>query len=283
MLPDNTVTRTTNINAFLPPNDEQYYPLKQIVLGGKAINDISLGLEYQKYSVYYVKDTIRVSNASGLIVFSLLMPNVTTVSLAFDSSMRVILAWTTLVNAGIHYYNTNTNEYVTNIFSNITSCRVSLDCNKSFYSGLEDVIFAYTLNNKLYFRQQRDNYSVEMLLGDSGDNLLITLGLDVENRLQFRLASPSDLIGEVKVINVPFSLGRFINLRTTEDGTIRTLENGIPRELNVGFKTIDFRTTENGIIRTLENGIPRELNSGFRVTENGIIRTLENGIPREIN
>jgi hypothetical protein len=184
MIPNNAFTTPTPIvSAFLPPKDEPYQPLTSKSRGGVALNDASLGRDYQNWVVSYNGSDILVAPQGGSTVFTLAVAGVLSVSLAFDNNMNPVIAWMDSVGAKLYWYN-NTN-FVTTPFS-ATSCRVTIDDVRDFYNANSDVIFAYTYGTNLYWRQQRDQYATEYTVG-STTGLLQKVGLNELNRLQFQL------------------------------------------------------------------------------------------------
>ena len=185
MIPNNAFTPQPIVSAFLPPKDEIYQPLTSKSRGGIALNNPTQGRDYQNWVVSYDGSNILVAPQGGATAFTLAVPNVKTVSLAFDNNMNVILAWMDNVGAKLYWYN-NTN-YVTTPFT-ATSCRVTIDDVSPWYNASSDVIFAYTNNNTLYWRQQRDQYATQYTVGPTNANAILTkVGLNVGNRLQFEL------------------------------------------------------------------------------------------------
>jgi len=186
MIPSDTFTTVPVISNFLPPYDEPYQPLLQNVLGGLAIGDPSLGRQYKIWTVEYNGISITVKPVDGPIAFTLVASDVQTVSLAFDNNMGLVIGWTTSVDAKLYYFDTLTFGYITRTFVGLTSCRVVVDDARDFYLAQSDVIFSYTMSGNLYWRQQRDRYDVERLVGPT-TKLLRKMAPTIGNRLQFQL------------------------------------------------------------------------------------------------
>jgi hypothetical protein len=187
MIPLNTFTPTPVISNFQAPYDLPYQPLVQHVLGGVAIGDPSQGRQLKIWTVEYNGVSITVKPIDGPIAFTLVAANVETVSLAFDNNMGLVIVWKlTTGGANLYYYDTLTSQYITRNFPGVTSCRVVVDDARDFYTAQSDVIFAYTLNDNLYWRQQRDRYDDEYLIGPSVKRLR-KVAPNIGNRLQFQL------------------------------------------------------------------------------------------------
>jgi len=194
MIPGNTFTTVPDPAAFLPPYDESFAPLRQTVPGGIAIGNASRGRDYQNWRVLYSEGLITVAPVAGAVAFSLPVPDVLTVSLAFDNNMGIVLAWQSPAGANLYYFDTVAGAYATRLFTGVTSCRVVVDDERGFYTPASDVIFGYTQAGALYWRQQRDRYDVERQVGLTA-NLLVKLAPNINRRLQFALFHrlPADL------------------------------------------------------------------------------------------
>jgi hypothetical protein len=186
MIPANTFTTVPEVSQFITPYNDQYFPLSQNVLGGVAVGDPSLGRQVKVWNVSYNGTFINVKPNDGPVAFSLAATDVKTVSLAFDNNMGLVITWTTTGGANLYYYDTLTSAYITRNFPGIASCRVCVDDARDFYLASSDVIFSYTLGGSLYWRQQRDRYDVQYLIGVT-TKTLIRAAPNVGNRLQFEL------------------------------------------------------------------------------------------------
>ena len=112
MSPNNTFTTALDTCDYLPPNDLPYEPLSQVVRGGISIGDGSQGRNIKNWLVYYENNIIKVKPENGTVEFILIEPNVETLTLAFDSAMNVVLAWTISTGAFLCYYNSSTHTYI---------------------------------------------------------------------------------------------------------------------------------------------------------------------------
>lgn len=186
MIPNNRFTASPVIGTFLYLVDQEYIPLQQTVMGGISLNDPSKGRLYQPWTVKYSGGNILVNPGAEATVFTLPVSGVTSVSLAFDNNMSPVIAWTSVNGANLYYYNTLGLTYTTRYFEGINSCRVCVDNPEDYYDGASDVIFGYTLNNNLCYRQQRDRYDIEYIISESS-RILSRMGPTTANRLQFEL------------------------------------------------------------------------------------------------
>lgn len=195
MLPGGVLTPTSVPSAYLPPWDEPYEPLTKTTLGGAAVGDGSLGREVQAWTVSLDGDTIKVVDSNGVLGYSLVVPDVVTVSLAFDNNMSVAIAYQKLSGSYLYYYNSLTEQYDTMRIADGDSCLAAVDDNRAIYNANSDVFFTYTrTDGNLYYRQQRDRYLIERLVGPTQGGTLIKCARNLGNRLQWtidpRLAPP---------------------------------------------------------------------------------------------
>lgn len=188
MIPGNTFTTDPVTGVLLYLNDTAYTPMIQHVMGGIALNDPSKGRLYQQWSISYVNNQILVTASSDPTTpkFTMAVAGVTSVSLAFDNNMGLVIAWTTSVGANLYYYDTPTALYTTRLFPGLTSCRLCVDDPREFNLSQSDVIFGYTYNGNLCYRQQRDRYNIEYIIQPT-TKLLVNMGPSSENRLQFNM------------------------------------------------------------------------------------------------
>ena len=186
MIPGNAFTAAPVVGPFMYLQDQPYTPLSQTIMGGVALSNGTQGRLVKAWTVAYINNTIQVQPAGGFNALSIPVPGVTSVSLAFDANMAPVIAWTTSTGASLYYFDTSTQVYITRTFPGVTSCRVCVDDPVDFYIGPSDVIFGYTLNGNLCYRQQRDIYNIEYIIIPT-TKLLIKMGPATTNRLQFEI------------------------------------------------------------------------------------------------
>ena len=187
MIPANSFTAVAQPSEFEAPYNILFRRYKHVCPGGIALGDASKGRDYQNWEVQFKPETSMlevkpVGAASPQL--TLPAPDLIYVSLAFDNNMAPVLAWLVPSGANLYYFDSVSSSYTTRFFSGFTSCRVCTDDVRDFNAPASDVIFGYTRNGNLYWRQQRDRYDIERLVGPTS-NLLITLGQNTSKRLQF--------------------------------------------------------------------------------------------------
>lgn len=186
-LPLPGVMATTIVSPFRPPWDEEYTPLEEAVTGGVNLGDGSQGRDVQRWVAYYTGTNIEVAKEDGTVVLSLAVPDVLTVSLGFDGNMAVAVAYQTAAGSNLYHFDTVSSTFITITQAGTTSCRCSADEVRQFNVTNSDVIWAYTRDGMLYYRQQRDRYLIEYPVGPSGSLILKRCGPNVQFRFQFHL------------------------------------------------------------------------------------------------
>lgn len=163
--------------------------------GGIGIQDPSLGLEYQVWTAEIIKDIVEdniMLSAPTYSAQSIYAGNdITGVSLAFDLNMQLCVAF---IEAGITkllWYDTSVAALVvTEIGPDITHPKVALDDLRGINSANADIILAYIKGGALYYRQQRDRYTIERQL-DSGPWIALKrIGRGSNYRFQFQVVAP---------------------------------------------------------------------------------------------
>ena len=193
MLPHNAISTQPTYAAYQSPDDIDNQSAQSFEYGGIAINDASKGRLYQVWRAYfdaagaYVAPSVAGTPVTTLVVGT----GITYVSVGFDSNMAPALAY---VQNGVFYfrwYNTSISSFQTDTHADWTSAKVSTDDKRKGEEGISDVIVAYTRAGTLYWRQERDRYTVEYTVGVSGTRTLTRLGMNVQERMQFELTLPS--------------------------------------------------------------------------------------------
>lgn len=184
MIPGNAILEAPLVGVFLFPERAPYNPTRHVVLGGVAVGDPSQGRQVQQWEAVLSEGVINVKPVNSGAVLTLSAPGATTVALAFDSNMGVTLAWQAGTTSSIYYFNSLVGAYVTEVIPGTTSCRLCVDDARDSYMAASDVIFSYVRAGALYWRQQRDRYAVERLVGATTKKIIRT-GLSSANRLQF--------------------------------------------------------------------------------------------------
>lgn len=192
MLPDERLSLVTVEAEYLYPDN--LTPPTQVTdyeLGGTALNDANDGLRVQMWTLVVEPDGDFVLSAPSVaptVVYNAL--GVSWASLAFDQNMNPIIAYLQSGSAKMWWYDPVPQDYaVLSLPAGTGRPCLCFDDKRvtQIIGGAADVILAYVRSGTLYFRAQRDRFTVEYTLkaGVTGD--LRRAGMNVANRLQFYL------------------------------------------------------------------------------------------------
>ena len=192
-MPGDSLSLSPVPRPFIGARSLPITPIVDYEDGGIAINDASQGLLYQRWRAILFRpgepDSYVQLDAREVEPFTLVeLPNVTEISISFDQLMRPTLAFVRNGVAYLRWFDSVPGEYVTDeIGAGILTPRVTMD-DKRFIASegyqLSDVILAYIRNGNLYYRQQRDRFTIERLLAENVKPL-IKIGFTRGLRLQY--------------------------------------------------------------------------------------------------
>lgn len=189
-IPLNTFTVIPVHSQFMAPASDAYQAMIMRATGGTAIGDGSAGREIQLWTVKYEGTNINVYNALGVLSFTMVIPGVTSVCLAFDSNMAVTICYTKSDGSYLYFFNSQSGQFETLFLIGVGACRVAVDKTSLFFNTNSDVLFVYSKAGVLYWRQQRDRYTIERTVGPiTAGQTLRRVGPNVENRLQIEMST----------------------------------------------------------------------------------------------
>lgn len=191
MIPNNALSSLPVIAPFLERVNDPKVPLVDYEMGGAALNDPSQGLRVKTWEAYVAGNTvyIKADDVPATALFS--ASNIQEISLAFDQNMNPAIAYLQGGVAYLWWYDATVPGYATLTFPDATTPRVTLDDKRPVLINSSDIILAYVKNNHLYFRAQRDRFTVEYLLKTDVNARLISIGMARNYRLKFKLETIS--------------------------------------------------------------------------------------------
>lgn len=182
MLPENKLSTIPVVAPF-------YTPIRQSVffdfeLGGADFQDNSSGLNSVLWKCRYTRDgNIRIYNQN--IVHDILnLPDITEVAFSFDINMQPVIAYNLNSTTYIYFFDSLVSEFVTVNLGKLDHPRLTLDYRTSAHVDIADVILAYTKDDILCIRLQRERYKNEHQLGQAQGRLW-HFGLMKNSRLGF--------------------------------------------------------------------------------------------------
>jgi hypothetical protein len=192
MIPAQSLSDPTIFGLYVhrePQAYELYSPLVDVEPGGVAIGNATRGLFRTLWTLTTPDGHAVVVTPEGGIADTLFTRagTITELSLAFDQGMRPNVAFVEDGQAWLWWYDTTVATQVfTELAADVVNPRITLDDKRSTQAEANDVILAYIRGTSLYFRAQRDRYTVEYLLS-SGDitSPLRKIAMNNKLRLQF--------------------------------------------------------------------------------------------------
>jgi len=180
--------------AFLAPDSGDISASVSLERGGVALNDASLGRLVQDWRAWIEGGTtIKVAPLPSLVPETVLVSggvNITAVSVAFDSNMQPAVAYLEDGLLKLRWFDILLPGFRTDSFAGCAYGKLSSDDKRAGQEGASDVIFAYLRAGNLYWREQRDRYLVERLVGPAPAGFkLQTVGMNAIGRLQFKLVT----------------------------------------------------------------------------------------------
>lgn len=226
-LPDNVLASTKIIGYYLSPDDLESSPFIDFELGGIGLSDPSAGLQVQVWTANLVRDGVKergdifisAPNTPAVLFFS--SSQLSHVALAFDHNMRPFVAYMEDGLAKHFWFDTNVAAYVTTTLPvGSTAPKCCMDDKRLSQVGVSDIILTYTRAGTLYYRQQRDRYTIERPLVSGLDPAaqVLSVGMNDKNRLQWVVGLEEYPEGEV-------------NYRSTVEGLRRRTADGRARRL----------------------------------------------------
>ncbi|RKG44856.1 hypothetical protein [Acinetobacter sp. WCHAc060007] len=154
--------------------------------GGSDLQNPQEGLRIKIWRCFYEGKKIKITD--GNLIYSLInVDAVTAVGLAFDFNMNPNVVYIADGKTYFWWYDTVAHKHITTEYgAEFISPQISLDDHRLHQSASADIIFAYIRNAKLCYRQQRDRYQIEYVLGDAKNQKLTQIGMSKNYRFQFR-------------------------------------------------------------------------------------------------
>lgn len=193
MMPDNVLSTVPAPASFVGARSLPITKIVDYEDGGRAIQDPSAGLLFQRWRARLYNegeaDSFVVLDAREVPEFVwLTVPYMTEISFSFDASMQPTVVYVANGEAFLNWYDSRVSQYITTALpSDVITPRVSMDDKRYIGSNgyqVSDVILGYIRSGNLYYRQQRDHYTVERLLKESVKPL-IKIGFTRRLRLQY--------------------------------------------------------------------------------------------------
>jgi hypothetical protein len=189
VLPENRASTIGLGSQWISPDERTTSPLVDYERGGVALLDASQGLMGYTWRCWVEEAHVYVqrNGMPPVLLFSDL--GITEMSFTFDQNMRYCVAYVQRDVMKMRWYDSYVAQFVTTTFPLAKNPRVALDDKRSASLGTSDMILAYIRNNTLYYRQQRDRFTIERALRTNIDPSmkLRNIGMGRNLRFQFEL------------------------------------------------------------------------------------------------
>lgn len=186
MIPENRLSTTQVPAPFTFPfvrNDA----FTDLEFAGAALNDPSQGLDVQMWKLIYdeVTGQFILSSPNYPPTVQFIRADVSYISLSFDSSMNPFISFTQSGVSIIWWFDpvANAQIFSDNIIPTASSPYATLDDSRVSQNSQRDNLLFYVRSGNLYFRQQRDRYTIERLLKTGVSGEVLTAGMQTNLRV----------------------------------------------------------------------------------------------------
>lgn len=212
-IPGNLLTDDRPESPLLTPDNlERVDPRRDWERGGVALSDPTQGLNVRNWTAWtdgiaifvapYPEQTPAVQVQTGV--------DITEVSLAFDQNMQPNVVYVDDGLCKLWWYDSTIPGMTTTSFPGYRTPMLTLDDkrDRATNNGQNDIIFAYVRDGLLCWRQQRDRYTIERVLGalPNAATRIVGMGMAENNRLQIRLKVPPTSIHADRITDTLYVL-----------------------------------------------------------------------------
>lgn len=185
--PEPLIISDTIDAPFLYPRSKSYALTESWDNGGVALSDPSEDLTKYVWQAWTDGTTITVKRDDLDTYQVVLMDiNITEIDLTFDQNMRPCIAYVANGISKLYWYDTFQAKQVIDEYPSIKNPRVSLDDKRRFNVANSDIIFAYQKGSAIYYRVQRERFTIERVLAtNTKKRLLWRIGMGRNNRFLF--------------------------------------------------------------------------------------------------
>jgi hypothetical protein len=193
-IPGNLLSNDRPEAPLLVPDDRRRLdPTVDWEKGGVALNDPSQGLNVRDWKAWTDGTKVYVApDPEGVPAVQVFTgTDITEVSLAFDQNMQPTLAFVDSGVAKLWWYDTLAAGMTITSYPGYKTPMLTLDDKRDIatQTGVSDIIFAYIRDGLVCWRQQRERFGVERVLGaaPSSATRIVGMGMADNNRLQIKL------------------------------------------------------------------------------------------------
>jgi len=179
--------RTASSGVFLSKRFVEH-GVASLVRGGSSAGIGTSGIDFQDWLCTFDAANIYVTPQVSGTGLTLAMLNVTQATVAMDRSNQPNIAYIALGTCKLRWWDATINSFVTTVFAGATRILVVQDDPRDPMSSSSDVVVTYQgADTGIYFRRQRDRYSIEYISTAAPFGYLMqSFGMAVDNRLRWR-------------------------------------------------------------------------------------------------
>ncbi len=189
MIPEQVGSSLPLSGLYYPPDDNVSTPLVDWERGGIGLNNASQGLMVRNWKCWLQGLDVMLApeGMGGIVLFQ--QTNVTELSFCFDQNMRWSVAYIHEGVLKLRWYDSVVSGYVISVFAEAVNPKMALDDKRPSQISNSDMILAYIRGSTLYFRQQRDRFTIEYTLKTDlfPNTKLKNIGMNRNMRMQFEL------------------------------------------------------------------------------------------------
>lgn len=172
MMPDQVLSSEVIYDSLILPVPPQPSLLISNEYGGIALNDATQGSQVKVWTCTVIPSgdplvpddvVVYAGDVPETFLFSAL--GISEVSLAFDQNMHAFVAFVSQGVAKFYWYDSVLQDFrISNLPVGSTTPRATLDDHRELQESTSDIILVYIRDGNLYFRAQRDRYTIEYIL-----------------------------------------------------------------------------------------------------------------------
>ncbi len=195
---ENRLSTQVVASTWLSPDERTRDLDEDYEKGPLALNDTSLGLDYQVWKLtwnFATGDFTATPETSGSPVVVLNVASITQCSLAFDQNGHINIAYTAGGQAYLYWFDTLAADWVTTALDfGVITPTLCLDDKRVTQTSASDILLLYTMETAtdiytLFHRQQRDRFLIEYEHETGVPPYLYKLGMHDKLRVQIGLSA----------------------------------------------------------------------------------------------
>ena len=189
MLPLDRSSSISIAGLYLPPDDFNTSPLVDYEIGGIDLLDATRGLLVRNWKCWLENYDVFVQPEGGEPTLLFSGADISELSFAFDQNMRWSVAYIQAGVLNLRWFDAVVGDHVISSFGGARNPRMSMDDKRDSQLQHSDIVLAYIRGTTVYYRQQRDRFTIERTLRENifPNTKLKNIGMSRNLRLQAEL------------------------------------------------------------------------------------------------